>query len=106
MTTKEAITPFKYYLQSNHKRRTIESYTLLLDRFNATHAERLLVDIKPDEILGRTLPNSQPPKCRCSIGILLNSTFLKSISYQILLISMQMGIVFRDSTPANRRTVE
>jgi len=32
MTTKEAITLFNYYLQSNHKTRTIESYTLLLDR--------------------------------------------------------------------------
>jgi len=50
MTTKEAITLFKYFLQSNHKRRTIESYTLLLDRFDAIHAERLLKDISPDEI--------------------------------------------------------
>ena len=50
MTTKEAITLFKYYVQSNHKRRTIESYTLLLDRFNANHAERPLKDISPDEI--------------------------------------------------------
>ena len=50
MSTKEAITLFKYYLQSNHKRRTIESYTLLLDRFNAIHAGRLLGDISPDEI--------------------------------------------------------
>ena len=50
MTTKEAITLFKYYLQSNHKTRTIESYTLLLDRFNAIHAEKLLEDITPDEI--------------------------------------------------------
>jgi integrase/recombinase XerD len=50
MTTREAITLFKYYLQSNHKTRTIESYTLLLDRFNAIHAERLLEDISPDEI--------------------------------------------------------
>jgi len=50
MTTKEAITLFKYYIQSNHKRRTIESYTLLLDRFNANHAERPLKDISPDEI--------------------------------------------------------
>ena len=50
MTTKEAITLFKYYLQSNHKRRTIESYTLLLDRFNAIHAERPLDNISPDEI--------------------------------------------------------
>ncbi|HET6459188.1 MAG TPA: tyrosine-type recombinase/integrase [Syntrophales bacterium] len=50
MTTKEAITLFKYYIQSNHKRRTIESYTLLLERFNAIHAERSLEDISPDEI--------------------------------------------------------
>jgi site-specific recombinase XerD len=50
MTTKEAITFFKYYLQSNHKQRTIESYTILIDRFNAIHAERLLDDISPDEI--------------------------------------------------------
>jgi integrase/recombinase XerD len=50
MTTKEAITLFKYYLQSNHKTRTIESYTFLLDRFSAIHAERLLEDISPDEI--------------------------------------------------------
>ena len=39
MTTKEAITLFKYYLQSNHKTRTIESYTLLLDRFCEFHPE-------------------------------------------------------------------
>jgi len=50
MTTKEAITLFKYYLQSNHKQRTIESYNLLLDRFNAIHAEKLLEDTSPDEI--------------------------------------------------------
>jgi integrase/recombinase XerD len=50
MTMKEAIDLFKYYLQSNHKTRTIESYTLLLDRFSAIHAEKLLEDISPDEI--------------------------------------------------------
>ena len=50
MTTKEAITLFKYYLQSNHKTRTIESYTLLLDRFNAIHADQLLEVVSPDEI--------------------------------------------------------
>jgi hypothetical protein len=50
MTAKEAITLFKYYLQSNHKTRTIDSYTLLLDRFNVIHAEKLLDDISPDEI--------------------------------------------------------
>ena len=50
MTTKEAISLFKYYLQANHKPRTIESYHLLLDRFNAIHAERSLEEISPDEI--------------------------------------------------------
>jgi integrase len=50
MNTKEAITLFKYYLRSNHKIRAIESYRILLDRFNAIHAERLLDDISPDEI--------------------------------------------------------
>lgn len=50
MTTKEAITLFQYYLQSNHKQRTIDSYALLLDRFNVIHAEKLLEDISPDEI--------------------------------------------------------
>jgi len=50
MTAKEAITLFKRYLQSNHKTRTIESYTILLDRFSAIHAEKSLDDISPDEI--------------------------------------------------------
>jgi len=50
MTTKEAITLFKYYLQSNHRQRTIESYTPLLDRFNAVYSERALDGISPDEI--------------------------------------------------------
>jgi integrase/recombinase XerD len=50
MNTKEAISLFKYYVQSNHKQRTIESYTFLLNRFNAIHAERPLEDISPDEI--------------------------------------------------------
>jgi len=50
MITKEAVTLFKYYVQSNHKPRTIESYTLVLERFNAIHAQRPLEDISPDEI--------------------------------------------------------
>ncbi len=56
MTTKEAITPFKYYLQSNHKTRTIESYTLLLDRFNAIHAEKLLDDKSSTGMHGLKFP--------------------------------------------------
>jgi len=50
MTTKEAITLFKYYLQSNHKQRTIESYRLLLERFEVIYAQRDLETIVPDEI--------------------------------------------------------
>jgi len=50
MITKEAITLFKYYLQSNHKPRTIESYRLLLERFEAIYVQRDLETIAPDEI--------------------------------------------------------
>jgi len=50
MTTNESITLFKYYLQANHKRRTIDSYSLLLDRFMTIYAQRMLVDITADEI--------------------------------------------------------
>jgi integrase/recombinase XerD len=50
MTIQEAITLFKYYLQANHKKRTIESYNLLFERFGAIYAQRSLEDISPDEI--------------------------------------------------------
>ncbi len=50
MITKEAITLFKYYLQSNHKQRTIESYRLLMERFEVIYAQRDLETIAPDEI--------------------------------------------------------
>jgi integrase len=50
MITKEAITLFKYYLQSNHKQRTIESYRIILDRFVAIYAQRSLDAVTPDEI--------------------------------------------------------
>jgi integrase/recombinase XerD len=50
MITKEAITLFKYYLQSNHKQRTIESYRLLMERFEVIYAQRDLEAIAPDEI--------------------------------------------------------
>ncbi len=49
MITKEAITLFRYYLQSNHKQRTIESYGLLLERFGIIYAQRELEAV-PDEI--------------------------------------------------------
>jgi len=50
MIAKEAITLFKYYLQSNHKQRTIESYRLLMERFEVIYAQRDLETIAPDEI--------------------------------------------------------
>jgi integrase len=50
MTTKEAITLFTYYLQSNHKQRTLDSYRVILDRFAAIYAQRSLDAITPDEI--------------------------------------------------------
>ncbi len=50
MITKEAITLFKDYLQSNHKQRTIESYRLLLERFEVIFAQKDLETIAPDEI--------------------------------------------------------
>jgi integrase len=50
MITKEAITLFKYYLQSNHKQRTIESYRIILDRYATIYAQRSLDVITPDEI--------------------------------------------------------
>ena len=50
MITKEAITLFRYYLQSNHKKKTIESYNPVFDKFDAIYAQRQLEDISPDEI--------------------------------------------------------
>ena len=50
MTTQEAIRLFNDYLQSNHKRRTIDSYDYLLSRFERAHSERDLDSIGPDEI--------------------------------------------------------
>jgi len=50
MITKEAIALFKYYLQSNHKPRTIESYRLLLEKFETIYARKDLETIAPDEI--------------------------------------------------------
>ncbi len=50
MTIKEAVGLFKYHLQGNFKERTIESYRLLLDKFNALYAGRKLEEVSPDEI--------------------------------------------------------
>lgn len=50
MTVKEAVGLFKYHLQANHKKRTIESHRLLPDKFNALYAGRKLEEVTPDEI--------------------------------------------------------
>jgi len=50
MITKEAINLFKYYLQSNNKKKTIESYNSFFDKFETIYAQRPLEDISPDEI--------------------------------------------------------
>lgn len=50
MTTKEAVTLFRYYLQSNHKERTIESYRRLLAMYEAAYSEWSFDSIGPDEI--------------------------------------------------------
>jgi site-specific recombinase XerD len=50
MITKEAINLFKYYLQSNNKKKTIKSYNSLFDKFEAIYSQRQLEDISPDEI--------------------------------------------------------
>jgi integrase/recombinase XerD len=49
-TTKEAISLFNYYLQSNHKQRTIESYSRVLVGFEGIFGQRPLEAIEPDEI--------------------------------------------------------
>ena len=50
MMTHEAIKLFKDYLHSNHRKRTIESYGPLLDKYEGAYAERVLDSIGSDEI--------------------------------------------------------
>ena len=72
MTTKEAITLFKYYLQSNHKKKTIASYDLILDRLMAIYAQKPLADISSDEIFHFLIP--------VSLGVGVGIGFLGSIA--------------------------
>ena len=53
MNVKEAISLFKFYQQSNHRKRTAESYRFLLQHFNSVFSDRDLDSIKPDEIYHR-----------------------------------------------------
>ena len=50
MTTREDINIFKHYLEINHKPKTMETYNLLLNKFEAAYAQVPLEDITPDEI--------------------------------------------------------
>jgi integrase/recombinase XerD len=50
MKVGEAMTLFRYYQQANHKKRTVESYRSLLQRFEQLYADRLLDSMKPDEL--------------------------------------------------------
>ena len=50
MNAKEAISLFRHYQQSNHRKRTAESYRSLLQYFESLYADRHLDSIKPDEI--------------------------------------------------------
>jgi len=50
MNTKEAISLFRYYQQSNHRKRTADSYRFLLQHFDSFFSDCDLDFIKPDEI--------------------------------------------------------
>jgi len=50
MTAQEDINMFKYYLQINHKRKTVESYNLVLNKFETDYAQKPLEEITSDEI--------------------------------------------------------
>ena len=50
MMTHEAIKLFKDYLRLNHRKRTIESYGPLLEKYEAAYSQRALDSIGPDEI--------------------------------------------------------
>lgn len=50
MSIKEALSLFRYCQQSNHRKRTAESYRWMLQRFDDLFADRELDSIKPDEV--------------------------------------------------------
>lgn len=50
MKVKEAISLFRFYQQSNHRKRTADSYRFLLQHFDSVFSDRDLDSIKPDEI--------------------------------------------------------
>jgi len=50
MNVKEAISLFRFYQQSNHRKRTADSYRFLLQHFDSLFSDRDLDSIKADEI--------------------------------------------------------
>ncbi|MCX5815188.1 MAG: site-specific integrase [Proteobacteria bacterium] len=50
MNVKEAISLFRFYQQSNHRKRTADSYRFLLQHFDSLFSDHDLDFIKPDEI--------------------------------------------------------
>ena len=50
MNVQVAITLFRYYQQSHHRKRTIDSYQTLLRVFEQTYGNRSLESLQSDEI--------------------------------------------------------
>jgi len=50
MNINEAITLFRYYQQSHHRKRTIDSYQTLLSVFEQKHGDHSLDSLQPDEM--------------------------------------------------------
>jgi len=50
MNVNEAITVFRYYQQSHHRQRTIDSYQALLGTFEQAHGNRSLDSLQSDEM--------------------------------------------------------
>jgi integrase/recombinase XerD len=50
MSIKEALSLFRYYQQSNHRKRTVESYRWLLQSFDSLFGKRELESVKSDEV--------------------------------------------------------
>jgi len=61
MHVKEAATLFRYYQQSHHRKRTIDSYQTLLSTFDRLFAERSLDSLQSDEVYQFL---ETPPKVR------------------------------------------
>jgi integrase len=50
MNVQEAVTLFRYYQQSHHRRRTIDSYQTLVGTFEKAYGNRSLESLQPDEM--------------------------------------------------------